>query len=174
MSHVAAPRSRAWLGARAAAAAELALIAPLLSLMLIVLVDLGRAFQQRIQIVAAVSAGAEFAFLAEQNGTAGATIVTETKAVVVSASNSLLATSDITVTVNDGNPWSDRCCVSGGGGAAVTWTCGSAGSITSCADGSSPGVYVEISATHQFTPFFSADVTLTGTVLSSDIVARVQ
>jgi Flp pilus assembly protein TadG len=161
------------LGVAAAAATELALIAPVLSLMLIMLVDLGKAFQQRIQIVAAVSAGAEFAFLAAQNGTAGATIVSEATSIIVTASNSLLRTSDITFTVNNGNSWSDRCCVSESNG-AVSWSCFTAGTYTSCADGSDPGVFVQLSASHTFVPFFSADAQLTGTTLSSSVIARVQ
>jgi len=160
-------------GRSAAAASELALIAPVLSLMLIMLVDLGRAFQQRIQIVAAVSAGAEFAFLAEQNGVAGATIVQEAKAVVVSASNSLLSTSNVTITINNGNSWGDRCCVSGSG-TTVTWSCFTAGSTTACDDGSNPGIYAQISASYAFVPFFAADTQLTGQTLSSSIIARVK
>jgi hypothetical protein len=80
-----------------------------------------------------------------------------------------------TVTANSANLatyWAQKCCVSGSTGSAVYTSC--AASTTTCADGSNPGVFVQISATLPFTPFFSSDSQLTGTSLSSSILARVK
>jgi Flp pilus assembly protein TadG len=184
MAFRASRRRRFSLGIAAVAAVEMGLIAPLLSTMVTMFVDIGKAYQQQTQIISAVSNGAEFAYLGAKNGTAPATIVSEITSEVVAASNSLLTSSNVSISVND-TPitaatttaeltgyWADRCCLSGGAGSAVSWSCSSG--ATSCADGSNPGLYVTVTASKPFTPYFAADARLTGKNLVSSITSRIE
>jgi Flp pilus assembly protein TadG len=172
------------LGVAGVAAMELAMIAPAFSTLLIMFVDVGKAYHQQVQIDSAVSNGAEFAYLGAQNGTAVATIMSELPTEVVAASSSLLSASNVSIYINNNQVtasttssqmstwWGQKCCLSGGAGSAVSWSCSS--TTTSCADTSNPGVYVTVSASLPFTPYFPLDAKMTGKTLVSSITARVQ
>ncbi len=157
----------------AAAAIELGLVAPFLFLLIVMTIDFGRAFLQQNELVSALSAGVQYGVLAVQHGTALATIETNTPSIVAGASNSLLTSSNVTATLNNGNPSTDTCCISGGsGGTAITWTC--AASPPTCSDGSNPGVYMKIYASVSFQPLFSLDKALTGESLAGTVIERIQ
>ena len=152
------------------AAVEFGLVAPILVTLLIIIVDIGIGFYQWTRVVAAVSAGAQFATLAAQSGTAIATVNTEVPAVVVAASGALLTTGNITTSVNGGNSANYSCCISGSG-SATAYTCAS--TAPTCSDGSYPGVYLAISATHSLSPILTATA-LTNAMLTSTVVQRIK
>ena len=154
-----------------AAAVEMGLVAPVLVIFLVCIVDLGMALYQWTVVEAAVSAGGQFAFLAGQNGTAAATIQTQTASVVQSASHSLLTASNVTVTVNNGQPATNTCCLTSTGPGQRTWSC--AATAPTCSDGSNPGLYIEIVGTYTLKPIIP-NVSLTGATLTSDVVARIR
>jgi Flp pilus assembly protein TadG len=122
---------------RGVAAVEFALVAPIFVAMLVVIVDVGRFVYYRTVIIGAVSAGAHFAVLAAQNGTAIGTVSTEAASVTQTQSQDQLTAADVTVTVNNGSPSTNVCCVETSG-TTTTWTC--AATPPTCGDGSNPGV----------------------------------
>jgi Flp pilus assembly protein TadG len=154
------------------AAIELALVTPVLMTMTVITVDVGSAYLQQNRISSALAAGAQYAFLAETNGVAFATIEANTKQIVIGAANSLLTAGQVVVSINNGDATAtDKCCITGGsGGSAIAWNCGA---NPLCADGSEPGAYVEISASTTFTPLFGMDKTLAGAALGSKIIERI-
>ena len=55
---------------------------------------------------------------------------------------------------------------------APRWTCSP--TTTSCADGSTPGTYLTVTAKYPFNALFSTDTYLVGATLSDSIVAPLQ
>jgi Flp pilus assembly protein TadG len=177
-------RHRFSLGTAGVATLEMAMIAPFLTLSLIMFVDVGKAYRQQAELVSAVSAGAEFAYLGAQAGTAPATILSELPSEVAAASNALITSSNVSISINN-NPitaattdaelasyWAERCCLSGGAGSAVSYSC--AANATTCSDSASPGLYITIATSMAFSPYFSGDTQMTGKTLGGSITARVQ
>lgn len=148
---------------------EFALVAPLFILLLVIIVDVGRFVYYRTVIIGAVSAGAQYAMLSAQNGTAMDTVSTAAASVTQMQSQGQLTTADVTVTVNNGSASTDVCCLKTSG--TTTWTCAAA---PTCADGSNPGVYIKIVGAATFQPLLSADTTLIGSVMKSTIIERLK
>ena len=154
------------------AALEFGLLAPVLLLIVVIVVDLGISLYQWQQVVSAVSAGGQFALLAGQHGTAATAIATETATVVQSSSNALLTANSVTVTANNGQSPTGTCCLStSGAGLTRSWTCSTTPPV--CADGSTPGVYIEINASYSVTPLIPS-AALSGASLKSDLIERVR
>jgi len=131
---------------RGTTAVELAALAPLLTGLIIPLIDLGMGTYQQMRIEDAAQAGARYAGLNGyaqsdiQNAASAATGLTGVNAVASEACH---------------------CIVSGAIGNAVG--CG-----TACADGSTPGTFVTVTATKSYTlllpyPLLPSALTLSGT-----------
>ena len=151
------------------AALELALVAPIFITLMLFTVDMGIAVLSKAQIARAMAAGAEYATLAGQNTAkvATATIATNAARFAGAVTNAFLATAKVTTSVNNGAATGSVCCL------GTTWTCSTTAGFQ-CADGSSPGTYLTITATYKFLPFFSADTYLIGKTLSETVVAPLQ
>jgi Flp pilus assembly protein TadG len=170
MSKARNPRAARAGNSRGIAAVEFALIAPVFAFMLVVIVDVGRFVYDRTIIIGAVSAGVQFAVLAVQHGTAVGTVATEAASVTKDQSQGQLTAADVTVTVNNGTSSSNVCCVETSG-STTTWTCGAA---PTCADGSSPGVYLKVAGSATFQPLLPADTALIGNVMQSTVIGRIK
>jgi Flp pilus assembly protein TadG len=178
-------RRRFPLGTNGAAALELGVVAPMLMLFATMFLDVNKAYRDQTQITAAVGAGAEFAYVAAQTGTASAaTIISEITSEVVATSNALLTANNVSIYLN-GNPvnastasttltsyWAQRCCLSGSGSTISFSGCSS--TPPTCTDASNPGLYLTITASASFSPYISVDTQMTGKTLSGSIITRIQ
>lgn len=153
---------------RGVAAVEMALIAPVLLLILAGTVDLGGVIYTRFQLSSAVNAATNYAIVnvANVNSTGGPTLATNLATLVANVNGSAWANS--AVTVNAGPTAANTSGTAGSGGTAsaadscycptgttpsITWgTAKSCG--TPCASGYA-GMFVLVTATRTYTPFFS-------------------
>jgi Flp pilus assembly protein TadG len=156
------------LGRSGVAAVEMALLAPFLVTLTIGAIDFGAAFYAKALIGEALASSAEYATLAGQNTVASATIVANAKTIAGSVSNAFVGTAITTAVINQNNGTGSKCCIGSG-----TWSCSTSSGFT-CTDGSSPGVYITITAQYPFNALFSADTYLTGRTFSDSIVAPLQ
>lgn len=152
---------------RAVAALEMALMAPVLTTVMIAALDVGGAVLTKAQIARALAGSAEYATLAGQNAVASATIVTNARAIAGTVSSSFAGTPTVTAVVNNNAASGSKCCP------GATWSCSTSTSFT-CADGSAPGIYLTVTATYPFTPLFPADTRLVGKTLTDTVVAPLQ
>ncbi len=137
------------------AAVEMALIAPFFLILLGGTVDLALLVHEQAQITQATSAGLAYAELAEQAGVAVSTISTNVTTMIQDEINTgYISGASVAVTINNGNPSADRCCVSFSGGTA-SWTC--AASAPTCTDSSTPGLYLKVMTTYSYKPLFPED-----------------
>lgn len=123
---------------RGAAAVEFALIIPVLSIVLLGVIDYGMVALEKMEMMSATRAGAQLA-IADYSDTDAI------KDIVVASTNLSISTSDVT----------------------TTQFCECAGVTTDCSDTCSGSVvkeyYMTVSATEQFTPLFiSSDITVSG------------
>lgn len=155
------------LGQSGVAAVELALLAPVLIMTMIAVVDFGASLLSRAQIARALAGSAEYASMAGQNSVASATIVANARTLAAAAVSPFLTTPTITAVINQGAATGAKCCP------GTTWTCSTATGFT-CADGSTPGVYLTVTAQYPFKPLFAADANLAGKTFTDSIVAPLQ
>lgn len=155
------------LGRSGVAAVELALLAPVMIMIMIAVIDFGAALLSRAQIAWALAGSAEYASLAGQNNVAVATIAANARIVASAVVSQFLAAPTVTAIVNQSATAGSKCCP------GTTWSCSTAAGF-SCADGSTPGVYLTVTAQYPFKPLFAADVYLTGKTFTDSIVAPVQ
>ena len=154
-------------GRSGVAALEMALVAPFLVTIIIAGIDFGGVLLSQARVVRILADSAEYATLAGQNGVAWSTIQTNTQTIARSATSPFLGTPTVNLpVVNQGAGAGSRCCI------GSTWTCST--TTTSCADGSTPGVYITVTAQYPITTLFSADAFLTGSTLTESIVAPLQ
>jgi Flp pilus assembly protein TadG len=151
------------------AAVEFALISPTIILVLVGLIDLGGMLYTRFQLDASLSAGANYAMVnaTSVNSTSGAGLASTLAGLVSSGQSNNWASSSVTVnngptagstggTVSTGGTASDAdsCYCPTGTASSVTWgaaeTCGS-----TCSGGGYAGKFVQLSASHSYTPIFS-------------------
>lgn len=149
-----------------AAAVEMGLIAPIIISMMIFMIDVGVALLSQAQIAQALATSAEYATLAGQNSVASATIAANAKTYASAVSNAFLGTPTVTAVVNNGAGTGAKCCI------GSSWSCST--TTTSCADGSTPGSYLKVTAQYPFKTLFPTDTYLLGTTLSDTIVAPLQ
>src|SRR5438309_8857727 len=147
---------------RGMSAVEFGLAAPVFLAMLTPVIDLGLAFSQQIRINQMVEAGAQYATANPYNGTTWATNVSSamTNATTLSVSPVVGA---------------ETCgCPNSTSTAIVTGSYGTPPSCSgSCADGSSPGYYVTLSASLTYTSVMPYSILGTSTTLSRQAVVRV-
>lgn len=152
-----------WSCTRAAAAVELALLAPIPIMLMIAAVDTGLALLSHAQIARALASSAQYATLAGQNNVAFTTISVNAKTLASAVASGFLGTPVVTAVVNNAAAVGALCCP------GLSWTCSSAGGFT-CADGSTPGSYLTITARYPFTPLWSPDTLLVGKILTEAVV----
>lgn len=152
------------LGRAGLAGIELALVAPVLILLTIASVDFGAALMEKAQISRALGAAAQYATLAGQNNVATATIATNAKVYASAVTGTFVGAATVTASINNGAAAGALCCP----GAA--WTCSTVTGFT-CADGSTPGTYIKVTASYPFKPLLSGDTMLVGKTLSESVVA---
>lgn len=157
-------RGPARLGRSGVAAVELALLAPILIMMMIAVIDFGASLLSRAQIARALAGSAAYASLAGQNSVADATILSNARTVAAAVVSAFVAAPTVTAVVNQGAAAGAKCCP------GTVWSCSTTTGFT-CVDGSSPGVYLTVTAQYPFKPLFPADVYLAGKTLTDSIVA---
>ena len=148
------------------AALEMALLAPFLLTLAIASVDFGAALLAQARIARALESAAEYATMAGQNGVSTATISTNAQTIAKAVSNGFLSSPTATAVVS--GTTTNMCCLN-----VTPWSCSNA-PTTSCSDGSTPGVYIAITAQYTFTPLFSGDAFLTSRTIGGSIVAPLQ
>lgn len=170
------------------AAVELALIAPLMLILLAGIIDFARAYDQEIELSAAVAAASEYALINAANiNSSSAVALAATLSGIVANSNGA-AWAGATVTVNDGATST----VAGGAttssgtaananscwcptGNSATWgwgaaaTCGSA-----CAGGTLAGKFVTITGTRSFTAIFGNYGLISNRTLNQSTMVQAQ
>jgi Flp pilus assembly protein TadG len=155
------------LGRSGVAAMELALLAPIMIMIMIAVIDFGAALLSRAQIAHALAGSAEYASLAGQNNVALATIAANARAVASVVASQFLATPTVTAVVNQNAAAGSKCCP------GTTWSCSATAGFI-CADGSTPGIYLTVTAQYPFKPLFAADVYLAGKTFTDSIVVPLQ
>jgi Flp pilus assembly protein TadG len=151
------------------AALEMALVAPFLVTVLIAGIDFGGVLLSREQVVRALASSAEYATLAGQNGVTWSTIQTNAQTIASSVTSPFLGTPTVNLPViNNSTGAGSKCCIGSG-----TWSCSTSSTLT-CADGSTPGVYIKVTAQYPVTTLFPTDTFLTGKTMTESIVAPVQ
>jgi hypothetical protein len=115
-----------------------------------------------------LAASAEYATLAGQNGVTWATIQTNAQSIASSVTSAFVGTPTVTAVVNQGAAAGSKCCLNNS-----TWSCSTSSSLT-CTDGSTPGVYITVTAQYPLRTLFSGDTYLTGTTLTDKVVAPVK
>ena len=170
------------------AAVELALISPMLMILLAGIIDFGRAYQEEIELSAAVAAASQYALLnAASINSASATIVAATLSGIVANTNGP-DWAGATVTVNDGatNAISGGATTASGTaananscwcptGVSANWIWGaSAACGSSCAGGTLAGKFVTVAGTRQFTAVFTAYGLIGNITLHQSTIVQVQ
>lgn len=151
------------------AALEFGLIAPTLIAVLVAVIDFGAALRSQAQITRAIASSAEYATLAGQaQKLTNQAIANNVQTYAGGVSSSFLGTPVITAVVNQGAATGAKCCLT-----TTSWSCSTASGFT-CADGSTPGVYITIKATYPFNALFPTDTYLVGKTLTASIVAPLQ
>jgi Flp pilus assembly protein TadG len=141
------------LGARDGnAAVEFSLAAPVLTIMLVPMVDIGMGVYQQMQVQDAAQAGAQYAMAHGWNSSSIQSAVTSATALSVSAS-----------------PAPSKSCGCPDGTSVSAATCGS-----TCSDGRPAGSYVTVSAQATYTPLLPYPAMGSSVTLSAQATARIQ
>lgn len=172
------------------AAVEFALISPVLMLLMVGIVDIGRALMMKHRLGEAVSAGAQYALVntGMVTSSSGAALASSIATVVVNAMYTGWASASSTVVVNGGptaslssgvlttggtaSNASNYYCPTGTSPATMVWTTGSQG--VACADGSLPGQFVSVSASTTYVPLFSSYGLLPSGAMTEAVVVQTQ
>jgi Flp pilus assembly protein TadG len=150
------------------AALEMALVAPVYATLLIAIVDVGGAVLCQSRIERALAGAAQYASIAGQaNKLTATSIASNAQAYAAAVSSAFLGAATVTTVINNNAGTSATCCP------GTTWTCSTSSSYT-CSDGSSPGVYLAVTALYPFNTLFTTDTWLTGKTLTGTVVVRIQ
>ncbi len=149
------------------AALEMALLAPMLAALLVAVIDFSGAILSKARVTRALERSAEYATLAGQNAVAWTTIAANAQTIASAVTGPFVGTPIVTAVVNAGLGTGSKCCPDNTG-----MHCGA--STTSCGDGSTPGVYIQVQAQYPIRTLFSADAYLTGKTLTDSIIAPLQ
>ena len=144
-----------WRERRGIAAVEFALVAPILLALMVGIIDLGFAFSAQIKVQLAAQAGAQYAQLYGYDSTKISNAVTAATSLSVSASPA---------------PTQSCGCISG---TSVTLS-GSPPCTTTCANGLTPGTYVQVNSRATYTPLLPyVSVLRNPTTLTGQALVRV-
>jgi Flp pilus assembly protein TadG len=133
---------------RGTAAIEFAVCFPLMLAFMGGIADFGIIYYRKAALSSVITAGAQYALFVDQSGT----MPTQTgiQNVLQEAASQMLP--NVTVTVQATNPALCYCLTAASPNSTLTQsTCGS-----NCTSGGTAGKYVEVSATHNYTPLFPA------------------
>lgn len=147
----------------AVAAVELAILAPVPIMLMIASIDFGVALLSHAQIARALESAAEYATLAGQNNVAFATIAGNARTLAGAVSSGFVGKPTVVAVVNNAAPTGSQCCP------GSVWSCSTAAGF-SCADGSTPGTYLTLTASYPFLPLWSTDTLLAGRTLVETVV----
>lgn len=158
------------------AAVELALLAPIFLLFLALLLDLGLAFSNKLRLVSATAAAAQFAFSNGQSLTASTVpaFLANVNSVATSAAN-ITPAPTVTVKYNnvtDGSNFTNYYCISGTSSTTAIWTSTSTSS-SSCGGNVMSGKFVTIILSATTTPLFYSN-SLIGTMITEQDAAIVR
>jgi Flp pilus assembly protein TadG len=177
-----------WRDRGGAAAVEMALVTPVLLLILAATVDLGGVLYTRFQLTSAVNAATNYAIVnvASVNSSSGPTLATNLATLTANVNGTAWANS--AVTVNSGPTASNTNGTATSGGTAsaanscycptgatpsITW--GSAQSCGNpCTGGGYAGMFVLVTASRTYTPFFSKYGIVTNGAISVSSLVQVQ
>ena len=143
------------------AAVEMAICAPILISLFIASYDFGAALLSKARVQQALASAAEYATLAGLNGVSSASIAANAQTIAGALSSPFLGQPTVSAIVNAGAGSGSKCCL------GTPWTCST--TTTSCSDGSTPGVYMKITASYPFKPVFTLDAALTGVVITGTV-----
>jgi len=160
-------------GARANASLEFALVLTMMLPMITGMLDLGLAFNEKMQLTNTVTAAAEYAVMQGESITSAAALSTFTSNVnAVIAGASPIAITSKTVTFNKTNDYTNYYCLSGTSPATATYTLSSSGA--SCGNNVLAGQYVTITVTAQFDPLvYTSSALAQFSQLSDSVIVRV-
>jgi Flp pilus assembly protein TadG len=156
-------------GKAGVAALELALVAPVFTTLLVGVADFSMAYHQQLQLAAAVSAGALYAF-AQGQTESGTTLTTDVKNFVTAVS--AVSLTSVTVKYNNGLVATSCYCVHASPPTySAAMTCGA-----TCTDGSgsTAGKFVSISAKITYTAKFPPDQAFFPNPFTRRVTVRLQ
>jgi len=157
---------RQW-GRSGVASLELGLVAPTLITICIGIADFGIVYHKQLQLSSALAAGALYAFNKGQSES-GTTLSNDVASFVQSIS--AVSLSSVTSSVNGGNVATSYYCVSGN---PATYS-GPYSAGASCADGSTAGQFISISATYSYSPIFRANKAFLPGSFTQSVITRLQ
>ena len=134
------------------AVVEFSIAAPVLTVILVPLIDIGMAVYQKMQVQDAAQAGAQYAMAHGWNSSSIQNAVTSATALAVSAT-----------------PAPSKTCGCPDGSSVSAATCGS-----TCSDGKTAGVYVTVGAQVTYTPLLPYPTMGNSLTLSAQTTARIQ
>ncbi len=142
-------------------------MAPVLLVFFTGITDLSMIFHKQLQLSSALTSGGEYGFTQGQSES-GATLTADVINFVQTLSGSTL--SSVTAAYNNGLVAADDYCVSG---SPAVYT-GPYAAGTVCADGSTAGKFLSITATFTYTAMFKADRAFFANSFSQSVVVRLQ
>ena len=149
------------------AALEFGLLLPVLAVLFVGIVDFSMVYHDELQLASALAAGAQYAFAKGQTES-GAALTADVSGFVTGISAIPLVS--VGASYNNGGDAGGCYCVTG---AQAAYTgpvaCGGA-----CADGSTAGKYVTLSAGFDYTPMFAADQVFFTNPLMQSVTVRLQ
>jgi Flp pilus assembly protein TadG len=146
-----------WRARGGVAALEFGVTAPLLLALAGGLTDVGLLCQARGQVNLGLAAGAQYATLAGTNATKAA------------AQTAMTSATGLAVTFTATVPACYCISTTGGVSSLTSQTCG-----VNCSDGTTPGTYMELSASYTYQPITPGMSNMVATALSATIYARLQ
>lgn len=152
---------------------EMALLAPFMIAVMVAGIDFGGALLAKARVARVLAASAEYATLAGQNSVTWDTIETNAVSIASSVTSAFVGTPTVTAKINQrtgtgSDGAGTKCCLNNN-----TWTCSTSSTLT-CSDGSTPGVYITVTAQYPIRTLFSGDAYLTGSTLTDKIVAPIK
>lgn len=160
-----------WRDRQAVAAIEMALMAPFFAMLLFAIANFSFAFYSKLQLTAAVSNGAQYAFTSGQNLTAATIPAYLANIGTVVQNSSGITVNSPTVLFNnagDGSNFNSCYCISNSG----SWTVATCGAPCST-EGPTAGKFVSIAASYPYQPLIPNSFLKTGP-LNASLIARIQ
>jgi Flp pilus assembly protein TadG len=154
-------------GRAGVASVELGMVAPTLITLCVAITDFSVVYHKQLQLSSALTAAAEYAFARGQSET-GTTLASDVGSFIQAVS--AVSLSSVTTNFNGGLVATGYYCVSGSPAIySGPYTSGAA-----CADGSTAGQFISISASYSYTPMFAANKAFLPGSYTQSVVVRLQ